>query len=375
MQTAKFTHMNRALRIFFTCISLIWVGCGEEGAEKKLDNLEVLVEVSDDGSGEVTIIASADNAEYFKFFFGDSNDEIPVQQEFGSILHTYEESGTYTIKVQAHQNEDDFIFETEDVEIDLFIAVPTTGYTTPTTYANMNLIWQEEFDGTEINTSNWTFEIGDGCPNVCGWGNNELEYYRQENASIYEGNLMIEAKAEAFGSRSYTSTRMITKGKFDFKYGRVDIRAALPEGKGVWPALWMLGANIDTEGWPKCGEIDIMEKIGGGIEEKKVYGTVHWFADAYASYGGNFTSSTEGIFNDKFHVFSITWDAEFIRWYVDDVKFHEIDITPSHLSEFREEFFLILNVAVGGNWPGSPDSSTKFPQRMFVDYIRVFQPQ
>jgi len=320
-------------------------------------------------------MATADNAEYFKFFFGEVANEIPVQQEFGSILHTYEKSGTYTVKVQAHRNETDFIFETEDVEIDLFVTVPATGYTTPTSYANMNLIWQDEFNGTEVDGNKWTFEIGDGCPNVCGWGNNELEYYRTENASILEGNLMIEAKAELFGGKSYTSTRMITKGKFDFKYGRVDIRAALPEGKGIWPALWMLGANIDTEGWPKCGEIDIMEKIGGGIEEKKVYGTVHWFATAYANYGGSFTGSTEGIFNDKFHVFSITWDAEFIRWYVDDVKFHEIDIRPSHLSEFRENFFLILNVAVGGNWPGSPDSSTKFPQRMFVDYIRVFQPQ
>jgi beta-glucanase (GH16 family) len=368
--------MNRALQVFFlTCISLMWVGCGENEPEKKVENLVISVEVPTDGTGEVAIIANADNAKYFKFFFGDVDNETPVQQEFGSILHTYEESGVYTIKVQAHLNEADFIFETEDIEIELFIAVPTTGYTTPATYANMNLIWQDEFDGIEINPSKWTFEIGDGCPNVCGWGNNELEYYRQENASIYGGNLMIEARSEAFGAKSYTSTRMITKGKFDFKYGRVDIRAALPEGKGVWPALWMLGANIDTEGWPKCGEIDIMEKIGGGIEEKRVHGTVHWFADAYANYGGSFTGSTEGIFNDKFHVFSITWDAEFIRWYVDDVKFHEIDIRPSHLSEFRENFFLILNVAVGGNWPGSPDSSTKFPQRMFVDYIRVFQPQ
>jgi beta-glucanase (GH16 family) len=360
---------------FSVLVFLFLSGCGGDEAPEKLSNLVVDVNVSADGTGEIEIIAQAENENYFKFFFGDDDNEVPVQQEFGSVLHTYEQSGTYTIKVQAHRTEDDFIGESEEIEVNVFIPVPTTGHTGPESYTGMNLIWQDEFNGTGIDANKWTFEIGDGCPNVCGWGNNELEFYRQENASIYEGNLMIEAKAEPFGGKSYTSTRMITKGKFDFKYGRVDIRAALPEGKGVWPALWMLGANIDTEGWPKCGEIDIMEKIGGGIEEKKVHGTVHWFADAYANYGGSFTGSTEGIFNDKFHVFSITWDAEFIRWYVDDVKFHEIDIRPTHLSEFREKFFLILNVAVGGNWPGSPDGSTKFPQRMFVDYIRVFQPQ
>jgi beta-glucanase (GH16 family) len=367
--------MHKAIRVFLVINFLVWSGCGSDEPPKKLANLEVQVNVRDDGSGEVEIITSVENGKYFKFFFGDVNNEVPVQQEFGSVAHVYENSGTYTVKVQAHRSESDFISESVEIEVDVFIAVPTTGYTTPTTYANMNLVWQDEFDGSTVNTDKWTFEIGDGCPNNCGWGNNELEFYRQENTSIYEGNLMIEARAGAFGGKSYTSSRLITKGKFDFKYGRVDVRAALPEGKGVWPAIWMLGANIDAVGWPKCGEIDIMEKIGGGIEEKKVYGTVHWFASAYANYGGSFTGSTEGIFNDKFHVYSITWDAEFIRWYIDDVKFHEIDIRPEHLSEFREDFFLILNVAVGGNWPGSPDSATKFPQRMFVDYIRVFQPQ
>lgn len=369
----KLLFMNKAIQVFFVITFLVWGGCGSDESPKKLSNLEVTVNVSNDGSGEVEIISSVKNGTYFKFFFGDVNNEIPVQQEFGSVLHTYKNSGTYTVTVLAHRSETDFISESVEIEVDVFIAIPTTGFTSPLTYDNMTLVWQDEFNGPTIDQGNWTFETGDGCPN-CGWGNNELEYYKSENASILDGSLMIEARSEPFGGKAYTSTRMITKGKREFKYGRVDVRAALPEGKGVWPAIWMLGANIDAVGWPKCGEIDIMEKIGGGIEEKKVYGTVHWFASAYANYGGSFTGSTEGIFNDKFHVYSIKWDAEFIRWYIDDVKFHEIDIRPEHLSEFRENLFLILNVAVGGNWPGSPDSGTKFPQRMFVDYVRVFQP-
>jgi beta-glucanase (GH16 family) len=356
------------------------IGCGSDEPEKKVSNLVVTLVVDQNGSGQVAINAGADNVKFFKYFFGESNDEELIKTEDRHASHTYENSGTYTIRVQAHSSESDFIFHEEDIDVDVFIDMPTTGNTSPETRSSMTLIWQEEFNGTSIDATKWTFETGNGTN---GWGNNELEYYRKENASIVEGNLMIEARAEAFGGKNYTSTRMITKGKFDFKYGRVDVRAALPEGKGVWPAIWMLGANFSEPGvgWPKCGEIDIMEKIGGGIEEKKIYGTPHWFAENNApgqqnvNFGGSFTASTEGIFNDKFHVFSIVWNETYIIWYVDDVEFHRIDITPSGLSEFHEDFFLLLNVAVGGNWPGSPDSSTKFPQRMFVDYIRVFQPQ
>jgi beta-glucanase (GH16 family) len=363
--------MNRLIKSTFIFSFLILFGCGGEAEKKKVENLVVIPEVSVDGSGIVTIITFADNAKYFRFFFGDVDDEVPVEQAVGPISHTYENSGTYTITVQAHRSETDFISESVEIEIDVFIAIPTTGQTTPLSYENMTLLWQDEFDGSAVDQNKWTFELG----NNNGWGNNELQYYRQQNASIIEGNLMIEARAEEVGGKSYTSSRMITKGKFDFKYGRVDVRAALPEGQGIWPAIWMLGANIDAIGWPKCGEVDIMEMIGGGAgRDNKVYGTAHWFGDAYASYGGS-TTLTSGTFNDEFHVFSITWDESYIRWYMDDIKYHEILITPAELSEFKEDFFLILNIAVGGNWPQNPDASTKFPQRMFVDYIRVFQPQ
>ncbi|HPH46598.1 MAG TPA: glycoside hydrolase family 16 protein, partial [Chryseolinea sp.] len=209
-----------------------------------------------------------------------------------------------------------------------------------------------------------------------GWGNNELQYYTNANTIMQDGYLTIKAKKETMGGYNYTSSRIITKGKQEFKYGRIDIRAILPKGQGIWPALWMLGSNISTVGWPKCGEIDIMEMIGGGANrDNRVYGTVHWDnAGAYASYGGNKTLS-EGIFADKFHVFSIVWNEEEIIWYLDDVQYHVISLEPAELSEFKSDYFVIFNVAVGGNWPGAPDATLIFPQRMIVDYIRVFQPE
>ncbi len=258
---------------------------------------------------------------------------------------------------------------TDDDYADLVI--PDKGYYTPESYAGMELIWQDEFSGTTLNEGNWTFEIGIGNN---GWGNNELQYYKKENIFLREGNLVIEARKENFGGRNYTSSRIITQNKFDFKYGRVDIRAVLPFGQGIWPALWMLGANISSVGWPACGEIDIVELIGGGTNDSEIHGNAHWAdgAGKLASYGGKYNLSS-GIFNDEFHVFSIIWDSTSISWYVDDIEYHVIDTSPSELSEFQSNFFLICNVAVGGNWPGSPDVSTVFPQRMIIDYIRIFQ--
>lgn len=251
--------------------------------------------------------------------------------------------------------------------------IPTKGYTTPANYPGMQLMWADEFEGTNLDEKNWNYELGDGCPGNCGWGNNELEYYKKENTSVKNGYLLIEAKSEASNGKQYTSSRLTTQNKVNVKYGRIDIRAALPKGKGIWPALWMLGKNINEVGWPKCGEIDIMEMVGGTTTDNQVNGTVHWdHNNSHAEYGGN-TKLASGIFNDEFHVFSLTWDEKFIRWYLDDKQYHVIDITPSGLSELKEEFFLVFNVAVGGNWPGNPDGSTIFPQKMVVDYVRVFK--
>ena len=250
--------------------------------------------------------------------------------------------------------------------------IPTKGYSTPTTYSNMKLAWADEFDGTSLNEKYWNYEIGNGSN---GWGNNELEYYKKENTSVKNGYLIIQAKQESAGNQIYTSSRLTTQNKFNFKYGRVDIRAALPKGQGIWPALWMLGKNIPQVNWPKCGEIDIMEMIGGNASgrDNTVYGTPHWDNNgSHAMYGGN-TKLISGIFNDEFHVFSIVWDAQKIVWYLDDKQFHIIDTTPAGLSEFQEEYFLLVNLAVGGDWPGKPDATTIFPQQLVVDYIRVFQ--
>ena len=253
------------------------------------------------------------------------------------------------------------------------LVIPSSGYQSPTSYDGWNLVWQDEFEQSSLNLNDWTYEIGNG---YSGWGNNELEYYTSENTSMVDGNLVITAKKESRGGFNYTSSRIITKGKQEFLYGRVDIRAVLPYGQGIWPALWMLGANIDQVSWPACGEIDIMELIGGGDgRDNVVYGTVHWDNNGdYAHYGGN-TKLSSGLFADEYHVFSIVWDESSIKWLLDGVQFHEIDITPAALSELRKDQFFIFNVAVGGNWPGSPNSSTTFPQYMIVDYIRVFQKQ
>lgn len=250
------------------------------------------------------------------------------------------------------------------------VNIPTQGLTSPTTYPGMTLAWSDEFDGATLNQANWTHETGNGQN---GWGNNELQFYRPQNTSIQDGHLVITAKKEAFGGREYTSSRIITKGKQQFRYGRVDIRASLPKGQGIWPALWMLGSNFDAVSWPACGEIDIMEMIGGNGREKTVHGTVHWEHDGkHAQFGGEYSLSS-GTLSDKFHVYSIVWDANSIRWFIDNKQYHVIDTTPAQLDEFRRSFFFIFNIAVGGNWPGSPDATSTFPQHMIVDYVRVFQ--
>ena len=248
--------------------------------------------------------------------------------------------------------------------------IPTTGYSTPESYSGKTLVWRDEFNDASLDLNAWTFEIGAG-----GWGNNELQYYRPENTQFSAGNLIIEARKENFGGSAYTSSRLITKGKKEFKFGRIDIRAALPEGQGIWPALWMLGGNISTVNWPSCGEIDIMELIGN--QPNRVYGTAHYGANTGDhQYKGN-SRALPGTakFIDEFHVFSIIWEQDKITWLLDDVAFHEI--TPASLAPasypFNQNFFFVFNVAVGGQWPGDPDGSTNFPQRMIVDYVRVFQ--
>lgn len=241
------------------------------------------------------------------------------------------------------------------------------------------LIWADEFEAEELNTSNWRFDIG----NKNGWGNAELQYYTEgNNLSFENGMLVIEARREdVYESNrlyNYTSTRLKTEGKFSFQYGRVEARIKFPYGKGLWPAFWMLGDNFRYVGWPMCGEIDIVEFLGH--DKWTVYGTLH---------GPNYSGSS-GIsgkyrldqlnspsFVDEFHVFGIMWDEEEIIWYIDDIIYHRVRREAienrNDLWVFDGEFFIILNLAVGGYWPGYPDFDTPFPARMYVDYVRVYQ--
>ena len=188
--------------------------------------------------------------------------------------------------------------------------------------------------------------------------------------------LVIEAREENYGGRNYTSARITTKDKLEFVYGRVDIRAALPTGQGIWPALWLLGANFTEVGWPSSGEIDLMEMLGH--EDSRVYGTVHWNSNgSQAQYPlGGAGKKLEGseTYHNRYHVFSLLWSETQLEWLVDDQSYLKFDITnAADLAAFRKKFFLIFNVAVGGNWPGYPTAETQFPQYMLVDYVRVFE--
>ena len=241
------------------------------------------------------------------------------------------------------------------------------GIDIPFDLPGMDLAWSDEFNGTELNASDWNYEQGAG-----GWGNNELEKYTRdkENVDTKDGKLMITAVND---QGSYTSARITTQHNQVFQYGLINIRAKLPEGQGIWPALWMLGSSISAVNWPACGEIDIMELLGH--EPETVYGTAHWLQGSLQSKGNRFDLAGNSDFSDGYHIFSLLWEENRLVWYVDFNKFFELRKNITDTSwPFNAPFFFILNVAVGGNWPGDPDASTSFPQTMSVDYIRVYQP-
>lgn len=231
------------------------------------------------------------------------------------------------------------------------------------------MVWNDEFSGSLIDTTRWSFDLGTGAPELTGWGNNELQYYTSNpaNVSIVNGKLCITAIKESYQGSAYTSARIHTKLKGDWTYGRFEIRAKLPKGKGIWPAIWMLPTDNFYGSWAASGEIDIMELLGH--EPAKIHGTIHFgstWPDNQSS-TGTYTLP-EGDFSDDFHIFSIEWDTEGIAWYVDLIRY---SVKP-HKQPFDKRFYLILNLAVGGNWPGNPDGSTVFPACMEVDYVRVY---
>ncbi|WP_396158051.1 family 16 glycosylhydrolase [Flavobacterium sp.] len=266
-----------------------------------------------------------------------------------------------------------------------------------TVTTKFNLVFEDEF---EVNGSpdpaNWSFDIGRGPLND-GWGNNELQFYKSENTIVQNGYLIITAKSEAFGGVNYTSSRLKSRNKFEQKYGRFEARIKLPIGKGMFPAFWLLGENFceaqtkigdnvtcdsslpNYEAgnvlWPQCGEIDIMEYLGNKPTE--VFGTIH--GPGFS--GGNSISKKYNLSNDRFendfHVFGVEWTENHINWYVDNVLYNQITRKDVEDKDgewvFDNSFYMILNLAVGGNLPGSPNATTSYPQRMIVDYVRVYQ--
>ena len=250
-----------------------------------------------------------------------------------------------------------------------FFGCSTSEIQTVTTFNNLTM--QDEFDTDGmINESIWTYDIGRGQN---GWGNNELQYYtnRSSNVTVENGYLLITANKEDFEGASYTSARLITKGLFSQAYGRFEARIRLPWGQGIWPAFWLLGDNSNATVWPEIGEIDIMENKGQ--EPTIINGSVH--GPGYA--GANSITKSFKLKNDRFdtgfHIFGIEWGIDYINFYVDDVLYNQI--TPADVTGdwvFNHPFYIILNVAVGGNYVGSPNSETVFPQTMLVDYVRVY---
>lgn len=242
------------------------------------------------------------------------------------------------------------------------------------------LTWSDEFNGPDnsaIDPRKWTQEVGGN-----GWGNRELEYYtaRKSNARIQNGALVITALKETYKGadgveRAYTSARLMTKNKFAQKYGRFEARLKIPYGQGIWPAFWLLGDDIDAVGWPACGEIDVMENIGR--EPDVVHGTIH--GPDYSggrSIGVPYKLPNNARFADDYHVYAIEWEPQALRFYVDKQLYKTT--TPADLPKgakwvYDHPFFLLLNLAVGGDWPGVPDATTLFPQDMRVDYVRVYE--
>jgi hypothetical protein len=303
----------------------------------------------------------------FTFKAGETSGSIEIEIISDTIMEfTKQFILKFTGVTNASISADHFIINITDNDL-IKTGEDSDGVTMPAGLTGMKLVWTDEFNGSQLNPADWNYEQGGG-----GWGNNELEVYTNHEDNVYtaDGKLFIAALNN---QGSYTSGRITTQGKQVFQYGLINIRAKLPEGQGIWPALWMLGSNISVVNWPNCGEIDIMELLGH--MPGTVYGTAHWFQGSLTSKGNHFTLEGDSNFAGKYHIFSLLWEADRIVWYVDFVKYYELRKSVSDTGwPFNAPFFFIFNVAVGGNWPGPPDDTTEFPQNMNVDYIRIYEP-
>lgn len=339
-----------SLLIFMSCSKATPTTPSEIG--KTPSNLSLSAVVATDGSGNVSFTATADNAASFTYEYGNGIIETIAN---GTVNYRYGAIGTNLYKVTVTAKGATGL--TAKKSLDINVTVVTNAAT---------LIWSDEFniDGAP-DSKKWGYDIGTGSG---GWGNNELEYYtnRTDNAVVSGGILKIIAKKEAYAGSNYTSARLLTKDKFSFKYGKVEARAKLPAGVGTWPAIWMLGNNINTVSWPVCGEIDIMEHIG--VNLNKIYGTLHHPGHS----GGNADGKTVMISNatTEFHKYTMEWNEISIKFAVDDTVFYTF--TNNASLPFNQNFFLLLNFAMGGNFGGAVDPA--FSSATFeIDYIRVYQ--
>ena len=310
-------------------------------------NLTVNASVATDNSGNVSFTASATNATTYEYDFGNGVFQIVPT---GNVNYKYSSSGTYTVNVIAKNS----IGQTISKSIQITLS------------ASVALVWSDEFDTPgSPDASKWGYDIGTGSG---GWGNNELQYYtnRSQNVVVSGGTLKINLLKETFSGSNYTSARMLTKDKFSVKYGKIEARAKLPAGLGTWPAIWMLGNNITSAGWPACGEIDIMEHRGS--ELNKIWGSLHYPGRS----GANPDGSTVMINNatTEFHKYAVEWNASSIKFYVDDALYYTF--ANSAAVPYNQNFFILLNVAMGGNFGGNVDPNFS-NATMEVDYIRVYQ--
>ena len=334
--------------IFLCLISLGLLSCNKSGGTPPAltpSNLVVNATVNPDKSDNVSFVSSATNAASYEYDFGNGIYEtIPS----GSVQHKYTTSGNYTVKVTAKSSSGASISKSIDIAVTVAMA----------------LVWSDEFDTPGAPNSNkWGYDLG-----ASGWGNKELQYYtdRRDNSYVTDGTLKIVAKKEAFSSSQYTSARLLSKGKYSFKYGKVEVRAKIPAGVGTWPAIWMLGDNINTVAWPACGEIDIMEHVGRDLN--KIISAFHY--PVY--YGSNAKVATTMVptATTEFHVYKLEWTPASMQIFVDDKLFHTLPNSPS--IPYNQNFFLILNIAMGGNLGGPIDPS--FTSTTFeIDYVRVYQ--
>jgi PKD repeat protein len=342
----------RILTIVFACILAACSKAGTDTAKTAPSNLVINTTISTDGSGNVDFTATATNATSYLFDFGNG---IAQTVTTGTVTHRYTNAGsnTYTVTVTAKNSSVLTIQKSVNITVTVTPHVPV-------------LVWSEEFDTDGApDATKWGYDIGTGSG---GWGNNELEYYtnRPENAIVEGGVLKIKAIQEMYSGSAYTSARLLSKDKFAFTYGKVEAKAKLPEGVGTWPAIWMLGSDVGTAGWPACGEIDIMEHLGRDLN--KIYSTLHYPGRS----GGNADGATKTISNatTAFHTYSLEWSADAIKISVDDQVIHTV--VNSGSIPFNHNFFFILNVAMGGGFAGPVDPAFT-NATMEVDYIRVYQ--